>query len=258
MSDGELASLGLLAIAGLVAGWINTVAGAGSLLALPALVFTGLDPASANATNRISILATSVAAVVRYRRGGRVLTRGEATLTGVAMLGAGLGAYLATLLEPSHIRVAIVIAMAVMLPLSFVRPAKAKDDEAPVPVPAPSASVALVFFGIGVFGGFIQAGVGVLLILYLSIVHRTNLVVANVLKSSLILGLTLVALAVFAIRGPTIDLLRGLVLASGSAVGGWLGARSTLERGEKLVRAGVVAAVVASMAKLVWDAMTSG
>ena len=60
----------LLALAGLLAGYVNSIAGAGSLLTLPALIFTGLDAVAANATNRVAVLFQNVAAIVAFGRAG--------------------------------------------------------------------------------------------------------------------------------------------------------------------------------------------
>jgi uncharacterized membrane protein YfcA len=256
--------LALLAVVGVLAGWINTIAGAGSLLLLPALVFTGLPADAANATNRLGILATTSAALVGYRRAGLSIGRSEIVLTLAAMIGGLGGAYVATLLGAEEMRIAIVVAMGVMLVLSLV-PAKKKDaGPSPVPdrereganaLPSPTPAMVAAFVGIGVYGGFLQAGLGIVVLLYLSLAHGVSLVASNVVKTTATLGLTIVAIAIFAWRGETIDLVRGGVLAASSAVGGLFGAKATVALGDRFVRVAVALAVIASMAKLVWDAL---
>ncbi|MDQ3037365.1 MAG: sulfite exporter TauE/SafE family protein [Myxococcota bacterium] len=271
--DASAVDLILLAIVGVIAGWINTVAGAGSLLLLPALIFTGLDASAANATNRLGILATTIAAVLGYRRAGLSIGKSEVVLTAAAMIGGGIGSFVATLLAPEQMRIAIVIAMGVMLVLSLVparrAPAAAPEERAEegavVPeaserervararMPTPTAGMIAAFVGIGVYGGFLQAGLGIVVLLYLSIAHGVSLVASNVVKSTVTLALTIVAIAVFAARGEEIDLVRGGVLAVSSAIGGLVGARATVALGDRFVRVVVVVAVSASMAKLVFD-----
>jgi uncharacterized membrane protein YfcA len=254
----------VLGVVGLIAGWINTVAGAGSLLLLPALIFTGLDASAANATNRLGILATTLAAVIGYRRAGLSIGRSEIVLTIAAMIGGGIGSFVATLLAPSQMQIAIVVAMGIMTVLSLVparRPkpttAEAADAQpAPAPpaaMPAPTAWMVLGFVAIGAYGGFLQAGLGIVVLLYLSIAHGVSLVASNVVKSTVTLALTVVAIAVFATRGEQIDLVRGGVLAISSAIGGLAGARSTVALGDRFVRGVVVVAVLASMVKLLLD-----
>lgn len=265
ISDAHPLELVVLGLVGLAAGWINTVAGAGSLLLLPALIFTGLDASAANATNRVGILAQTLAAVLGFRRAGLAITRREVALTVAAMVGGAIGSYVATLLSAAQMQVAIVIAMGVMLVLSLV-PRRTKpraEDERTAPDPSGTARAegtapitlgsVVAFVAIGVYGGFLQAGVGILVLLYLSLAHGISLVASNVVKSTVTLALTIVALAVFAARGETIDLARGGVLAITSAIGGLVGARSTVALGDRFVRGAVVVAVVASMAKLIFD-----
>ncbi|UJR82077.1 sulfite exporter TauE/SafE family protein [Sandaracinus amylolyticus] len=262
ITDASAVELVVLALVGLVAGWINTVAGAGSLLLLPALIFTGLDASAANATNRLGILATTIAAVLGYRRAGLSVGRNELVLTGAAMVGGGIGSFIATLLAPEQMQIAIVIAMGVMLVLSLIPTKKKKDEtkraegEAPPPppkLPPPTPGMIAAFVAIGTYGGFLQAGVGIVALLYLSIAHGVSLVASNVVKSTVTLALTVIAIAVFAARGETIDLVRGGVLAATSAIGGLVGARATVALGDRFVRIAVVVAVVASMVKLVYD-----
>lgn len=263
MTDATAIELLALAAVGLVAGWINTVAGAGSLLLLPALIFTGLDASEANATNRIGILAQTLAAVIGYRRAGLSIARADLVLTGAAMVGGAIGSFVATLLAPSEMQIAIVIAMGVMLVLSLVPSRSKKKPEPggseapaeppPTTLPAPTPAMIAAFVAIGIYGGFLQAGVGILVLLYLSLAHGVGLVASNVVKSTVTLALTIVAIAVFASRGEGIDVVRGGVLAITSALGGLAGARSTVALGDRFVRVTVTLAVLVSMIKLVAD-----
>lgn len=264
MAPASTVELALLALVGLVAGWINTIAGAGSLLLLPALIFTGLDASAANATNRLGILAQTLAAVLGYRRAGLSIGRAELALTAAAMVGGAIGSFIATLLAPSEMQIAIVIAMGVMLVLSLVPRKKtaptaevegepAKEPPRRDELPAPTPGMIAAFLVIGIYGGFLQAGVGIVVLLYLSVFHGATLVASNVVKSTITLALTVIAIAMFAARGETMDLARGGVLAVSSAAGGLLGARATVALGDRFVRVVVVVAVLASMVKLVWD-----
>lgn len=255
----ELVGYALLALAGLAGGWVNSFAGAGSLLTLPALVFTGLDASAANATNRIAVLVQSAAAVVAYERSGVRATRAAVTLALPAMVTAALGAWLATLLSADAIRLCIAAAMLVMLPLSFVRPrrraavAEAEAGPAPRSPVTVTAPMLVAFAAVGLYGGFLQAGVGIVILLALSLGWGVDLITANGVKVLVVLALTVVALTTFALSRATIDLGRGAILAVATAIGGYVGARTAARRGERLVRWGVVVAVVASVVKLVWD-----
>ena len=259
--------ISVLVVAGLAAGWINAIAGAGSLLTLPALIFTGLDPGTANATNRIAVLFQSVAALLAYRRGGVHAGGFVLAVSAPAVVAAVAGAWVATRLDDASLRVAIGIAMVVFLGLSFVRPGKRElrptDPPAAAPAPAPAEpdgpprvrpSMLVGFALIGFYAGFLQAGVGILVLFYLSLVHACRLVTANAVKVGLLSVLAAVSIATFIVAGQAIDPIRGGALAVGTVVGGYLGARAALSRGERFVRVALVAAVLASVAKLLYDA----
>lgn len=257
----EPQALVLLALVVLFASMVNTVAGAGSLLVLPALVFSGLDASAANATNRVGILVQTAAAIVGFRRAGLSVGRDEVRLTLVTMLGGAVGSLVATLLHPAGMQLAIVVAMAIMLGLSLVpRRARAAGRDADVArgLPPPDARMLAGFFLIGIYGGFLQAGVGILVLLFLSHVYDASLVASNVLKSTATFGLTVVALGIFAARGETIDPSRGAVLACGAALGGFVGADVAARLGDRWIRVLIVVAVLASMAKLLWDLLRAG
>jgi uncharacterized membrane protein YfcA len=281
VGDASALDLTVLAAVGVAAGWINTIAGAGSLLLLPALIFTGLPADAANATNRLAVLATSLAAVAGYRRAGLAVGRNEAVLAAAAVLGGAIGSFVATLLDPGEVQRAIVVAMGVMLVLSLVPPRRAEKAEATpssaaagedgegggrtdtpaenaaspglARVPPPTSGMIAAFVLIGIYGGFLQAGLGIVVLLYLSLAHGVGLVASNVVKSTVTLALTVIAITVFAWRGERMDLVRGGVLALASAIGSWGGARATVALGDRFVRAVVVVAVLASIGKLIRD-----
>lgn len=251
MSDASVSELLVLAFVGLIAGAVNTVAGAGSLLLLPVLIWTGLPADAANATNRIGILAQTTMAVIGFHRAGQRIVPTEQKMIALVMVGGLLGSFIATLLSPDSMELAIVVAMAGMLVLSLV-PQRKKDEAAPAPIALRPLLIAGLL-GVGVYGGFLQAGVGILLLLFLGQVTRMDLVRANVLKSYATLGLTLAAMGVFYSSGERIDLPRGLALASGSAFGGLFGARATVRLGATFVRRAVIVAIAAALSKMIYD-----
>jgi uncharacterized membrane protein YfcA len=248
-------ALVFLAIVVVVASAVNTVAGAGSLLILPALIFSGLDASQANATNRVGILVQTGAAILGFRKAGLRVGRDEVRLTLVTMMGGLVGSSFATLLSPVEMQLAIVCAMGLVLVITLLPKKKRGEGEPPArdALPTPTPGMMAGFFFIGIYGGFLQAGVGILALLFLSRAFDTSLVASNVLKVTATFGLTLVALAVFAVRDAGIDPVRGAVLAIAGAIGGFFGADLAVRLGETWTRRAIVVAVVASMTKLVWD-----
>ncbi len=220
------------------------------------MIFTGLDPSAANATNRIAVAFQTVVALFTFRGSG-ISGGGRALLLGaLAAPASALGAFVATLLDEAALRLSIAAAMVVFLVLSLIPKGERSDgDEGASPVPPLSPRVVLGFVGIGFYAGFLQAGAGVLVLLFLSIAYHVDLALANLTKVAVVLVFTLVALLVFWWRGDTLDLLRGGVLTAGSVGGAWLGAHSALRGGARFVRAVLVVTVAASAAKLLWDGL---
>ncbi len=239
--------LALLAIVGVVAGTVNTVAGGGSLITLPALILLGMPASLANGTNRVGVMVQSLAAALRFHREGALESRRGLVLLGPSCLGSVLGAWGSTLLSDLAFQRIIGVAMIVMLAVLWIRPRRWLEG-ADVPS-RPTPARLLAFFGLGLYGGFLQAGVGVFLLAALVLIEGLDLVRANGVKVLLVFGFTLPAVVLFL----AVDLIAwrpALVLAAGSWIGGWLGTRLTLSWGPGFVRVVLLVVVLASASKL--------
>ena len=235
----------LLALVGFVAGAVNTIAGGGSLLTLPALVVLGLEPGVANATNRVAVLLQSAVGAGTLVRGAPEPVRWPWGRLTCACLGAAAGAALASRLSADALRTAIGGVMLVMLVVLVVEPKRFLE-----PRPAAAGWIqGVTFFALGLHGGFVQAGVGIFLLVGGVWVAGEDLVRANVGKNLLVLAFTLPALAVFAAHG-LVAWGPGLVLAAGAMLGGFVGARLTLRRGARFVRWVLAGAVLAGAVRL--------
>jgi uncharacterized protein len=246
MTTLDAPAVALLAAVGLAAGVINTLAGGGSLLTLPALVFLGLPAAVANGTNRVGVLVATLTGSASFYQKGVLDLKGGLKLLPASALGASLGAFLATTLDESGLRKAMAAVMVLVLILMWLRPERwvqAGGRRLPAWVVHP------IFFAIGVYGGFIQAGVGVLLVLALLVARPVNLVGANAEKILLSLVFTVPALLIFALSDQ-VAWLPGLVLALSGAIGTELGARLAVKRGAPLIRVALTVTVLASALKL--------
>ena len=234
-------------ITGFAAGFINTLAGSGTLITLPVLILLGLPANVANGTNRVGVLIQGAVAVATFRQRGALHQAGALLLVVPAVLGAVLGARLAVDLDEIVLRRTIGVLMIVLLVIMLVRPerwlASATQRHA-----RPWLEVPL-FFAIGVYGGFIQAGVGIFLIAGLVLGAGYDLVRANAVKNVITLAYTVFALLVFVANGQVAWTL-GLLLAAGQGIGAWVAARLAVQRGARFVRWFVVAIVVLSAAAL--------
>jgi uncharacterized membrane protein YfcA len=236
---------------GFIAGFVNTLAGSGSLITLPILILLGLPANVANGTNRVGVLIQNIVAVATFRRRGALHATGTWKLIVPTVLGSVAGAELAVDLDEALLRRIIGMLMLVMLAVMLARPGRWIRAHADAR-PAPAWIQTPVFFAIGLYGGFIQAGVGIFLIAGLVLGAGFNLVSANAIKNLIVLVFTLAALVVFLIN----DQVRwglGLLLALGQAAGAWVGVHMAVTRGAEFVRWVLIVILVLSAIALIGE-----
>lgn len=255
----------LLALLGIIAGTLNVLAGGGSLLTLPAMVFLGLDGAVANGTNRVAILAQNVTAVGGFRSLGFSDMKLSFTLALAALPGGISGALLGTMVRGelfNRVLGAVLIGVLLYMTLQHFRKAKkpvSKADKSVEPEKVKSTGPSrqqlilghLAMIGVGFYGGFIQAGVGFLLMAALHNVLGLDLVRVNMHKVFIVGFFTLAALIIFAARGQVLWL-PGLALAVGNSLGGWIGSQLSVLKGESWIRNALYIALFFMAIKLLW------
>jgi uncharacterized membrane protein YfcA len=235
-----------LAVGGLVAGVVNTLAGGGSLLTVPLLVLLGLPATTANGTNRIGVLFQNIVSTLRFRRAG-FDGLGEALPVLIpVLLGSALGATLASRMSADVFRQIFGVAMIALL-YPMLRSTRSTSFEAGQP-PRSRLLNTLIFLGIGLYGGAIQAGVGIFLIAALAR-SGLDLVRANAIKVVIVGALTLVAVPVFVAHGQ-VDWPLASALVVGFALGGELGARAAVRGGERLIKPVLVVSVLAMSGRM--------
>ncbi|MBN1378810.1 MAG: sulfite exporter TauE/SafE family protein [Gammaproteobacteria bacterium] len=225
----------LLFIAGVAAGYINVMAGGGSLLTVPVMVFMGLPAPVANGTNRIAILAQSITACWVFFRKGLSELRLSITLSLFTLPGALLGAHLGVRLEGVWFnRLLAAIMLMVMVLMTLKRKPVAASGSNPVKPGRYWLTHILMLF-VGFYGGLIQVGVGFIIMPILHRVMGLDLLRVNMHKVFLVMPFTLVSLAVF-ISSVSLEWMAGLFLALGMATGGWLSTHIMIRKGEGLIR----------------------
>lgn len=234
----------LLVAAGFVAGFVNTLAGSGSLVTLPALIFLGLPAGVANGTNRVAILMQNVAAVGSFRS-QKVFRLGEGLpLALPAVLGAFVGARIAVELDEETMRQAIGVVMLLMAANVALKPKRWLTPRAgEAPKTGPLAMIGLFFAGM--YGGFIQAGVGFFLLACLVLGAGLDLLKANAVKVLIALSFNLVALPVFFLHGQ-VDWKLGFVVGIGNALGALVATRLAVRRGVGFLRWFLLAVALAA------------
>jgi uncharacterized membrane protein YfcA len=219
--------------AGFGAGFINTLAGSGSLITLPLLIFLGIPANVANGTNRVGVLFQNIVSTESFRRREVLDMRGSVILSVPAVLGSLIGAQIAVDLNEELMELAIGVLMVVMLLVIVLRPNRWLQGELKKMGERPSILQLVLFFFIGMYGGFLQAGVGIFLLAGLVLGIGYDLVRANAVKVFIILAFTISSLIVFMINGQVLWGM-GLLLAVGNSLGAWAAARMAVERGCQL------------------------
>jgi uncharacterized membrane protein YfcA len=240
-------SLLILFGVGIIAGFLNVNAGGGSTLTLPALIFLGLDSALANGTNRIAIFIQNISAVYSFKKEKYQQFDISLKLSLFTLPGSILGALLAVELSDALfqkilgiIMIGIIISM--IIPQKKITDSQHNNKKIPV-----SAYIAMI--GIGFYGGFIQVGVGFILMAALQRLMKLNLVYVNMHKVFIVLVYTIPALLIFIITD-NVNWVLGLALAAGNALGGWWAAKFSVRKGEKLIKYVLIVAVLIMAAKL--------
>ncbi len=239
-----------LAGLGVVAGVINVMAGGGSLLTMPAMIFFGFDPALANGTNRVALVAQNVTAVGTFAKLGYGDRRLSLSMAALTIPGAVAGAWAAIAIDPLWFKRLLAVVMVGVLLVTLKKP------KSPAGMDGHASRAGLVWahagmFGVGVYGGFIQAGVGFIIMALLRATLRLDLVRVNAHKVFVVGVYMLPSLLVFALQG-RVDWLAGGVLAIGTATGAFIATRLQVKKGEGVVRVVFALAVVAMAVRLVW------
>ncbi len=240
----------VLLLVGIAVGFVNVMAGGGSLLSIPVMLFMGVPAPVANGTNRIAILAQMATAVIAFFRKGYSDFKLSLTLALATVPGALAGALVAVRLEGAWFnRILAVIMLVVML---FMATQKHSPAYTRSPSRKPRLILAHVLMAIlGIYGGFIQVGAG---FLFLPILYKTlgmDLVRVNMHKSFIVTVYTTAALIVFAWQTELFWIL-GLTLAVGTSIGAWLSAHVQVTHGEKVIRLALNTVLVLFIVKLLF------
>jgi len=235
--------------AGLFAGFVNTLAGSGSLLTLPLLMFLGLPANVANATNRIGVLVQSAVGSWSFRKQKIYTVRESLWMALPATAGSLIGSLAAVRINEHAMRVMIGLLLIFMFFIILYKPEQWVREHALSITSRRRWWVSVIFFFIGIHGGFIQAGVGFFLLAALVLGAGFGLTKANALKVVIVFIFTAVALAVFMISGQ-VDYFIGAILAVGQGIGAFIASRFAVSWGPKVVRIILLVAVMASALEL--------
>lgn len=240
----DLVQFALLFLAAAVAGVINAVAGGGSFISFPALIFAGVPPISANATNTAALWPGSAASVGAYRaelsrQRGQIMLFG-----GTSLVGGLLGALLLLRLPDAAFDALIPYLMLVATVIFAASPAITRLTRRIAPPPAGGgrgrrALLLVSYLAVAVYGGFFGAGLGILILAVLGLLGFENIHEMNALKTFQAVLINGVAVATFVVAG-IIQWPQALVMTVGAVAGGYGGAAVARRLPARWVRAAVL------------------
>jgi len=232
---------------GTISGFINIMAGGGSTLTLPLLIFLGLDASVANGTNRIGLLSQNLSGVLSFRKENVSQIKLSLKMALFTLPGAAIGAFYATKISDAFfekilgvVMIGIVITMMVPSSKEFV------TEKLTGKVPW---LIYPIMFLLGFYGGFIQVGIGFLLMIAIHRVLRMSLLYVNLHKVFIVLIYTIPAILVFAFTG-NVNWVYGISLAVGTSFGAWWSAKIAVKKGEKIIKIFLIIAMIIMSLKL--------
>ncbi|MGB2763295.1 MAG: sulfite exporter TauE/SafE family protein [Candidatus Aminicenantaceae bacterium] len=244
----EILKLFLLFGVGSIAGFINVMAGGGSTITLPTLIFLGLDGALANGTNRVGIFVQTLTAVISFRQEKYHKIKLSLKLAAFTLPGAIIGAIIAVNISNElfqkilgYVLIGIIFSML----LRKINKNKTEEDKQN----QNSWLIYPAMFVMGFYGGFMQVGIGFMFMASLYHLLKLKLLHVNMHKVLIICIYTLPALLIFILTG-NVNWKLGLVLAAGMASGAWWSAKLSIKKGEKIIRIILIAAILLMSLKL--------
>lgn len=230
----ELEFLLLIGV-GFLAGFINTIAGGGTLLTMPMLIFMGLPSNVANGTNRIAILIQTAIGVKGFQSKG-VTTHPFSVYLGVsALLGSLIGAQIAVDIKGDTFNKLLSVIMVLVVLMIIFKPKISIHDLVERTSGKYLYLSIIIFFFLGIYGGFINAGIGFMMLIVLPYINRLTLVKSNATKVAVVCIYTIGAVFMFALNDK-INWKYGLILSIGNASGAWISSRWSVEKGDKVVK----------------------
>lgn len=244
-----ISELIIIFIVGILSGFLNVSAGGGSLITMPVLIFMGLPSAVANGTNRVALMAQNIIAITNFKKHGYFDVKLNLMLALPALLGSLVGSQFAVLISDQVFDTVLALVMVMVLVLTITDPHKKLHISHLELTTRRKIISMIIFFFIGIYGGFIQAGVGLIIIAALSMLTGSSLVKINGMKVFIVAVYMSVSLLVFLFNGK-VEWLIGIILALGNGIGGYLGSHFSITKGEKWIKIIMIIAVAVMAAKL--------
>jgi len=240
----------LLIFVGVLVGFINTLAGGGSSVLYPILIFMGMPIHMAIGTSRVGFVAQGIFSMAGFKSKGIFLFPFNLYVALFAMVGGMIGAWISLHTSAQNLTKILAVIM-IMIAIIMIVQSRIKTVNLPERMTGKWLWLSfMVYFFIGMYGGFIQAGMGFMIILAGTLINRFNLAQANSIKALIVLILTIPTLYMFAVKGH-VHWQAGFAIAIGTALGSWLTSRWSVKVNDKYVRY-IITLIIVSLAVKLW------
>ena len=238
-----------LILVGFFVSIINTMAGGASIITLPILIFLGLPSNVANGTNRIALMMTAFSANMGFKSKG-ISTYPFSAYTGLfALFGSVIGAHIAVDINDEIFNKILSFIMILVILIIIFKPRIVNANLAVRLTGKHLKLSCLVFFFVGLYGGFINAGIGFVIMLFLHFYNRLNLIRVNATKVVIVLVYTIGAFLTF-LFNDLVNIPYGICLGIGTLIGGWNASRFSVDKGEGVVKIFLVISAIIIAIKL--------
>jgi uncharacterized protein len=248
----------ILVAAAFGAGVMNAMAGGGTILTFPSLIFLGLPAITANATSTVALLPGAVASLFGYRREVREHRAWLKTLFLPSLAGGAIGSVLLLRTPEKTFELLAPLLILFATVLFMVQGLLSRRTSSRAETTAPSAgrwaAAGLLQLGVAVYGGYFGAGIGILMLVLLGFLGLSNIHAANGLKNFFVFCINAVAAGYFIVKGAVVWP-AALVIVLGATLGGYGGARFARRIGKEKARAAVIVIGLLVTAILVWQRM---
>ncbi|MBS9778328.1 MAG: sulfite exporter TauE/SafE family protein [Gammaproteobacteria bacterium] len=242
----------ILCFLGLVAGVINTLAGGGSNLTIPALMVMGMPPDVANATNRVGVILQAVVGAKGFKKYDKLPLGDFKSIIIPLLIGSLVGGLFASYAPQSLLKYLLLGAMLSVATIILIRPDVIAPPAGTVPHTMSEKPQAWWWLLIaGFYGGFVQAGVGFIIITAFAGILRYDLVSSNALKVLSTIFFTGIALVIFIINDQ-VRWVPGLILAVGTMVGAHIGVKMALKISQQSLKWFLFVMTLAASVAAIW------
>lgn len=238
-----------LIISGVFVGFINTLAGGGTIISLSLFMFMGLPADVANGTNRIAVILQNFTSTVNFKKQKLLDSRKATVLMIPTVIGAMLGAQLSVSIDEETFRKALGLVMIMMVYFMVVKPDKWINGQKVLQDKKVSWQQMIIFFFIGIYGGFIQVGVGYFLLAGIVLGAGYELIRANAIKGFIVMFYTIFALIVFVLNDK-VHWQYGLIHSIGNVTGAFVASRYAFSWGAGFIRWFIIVLIIITSADL--------